>query len=663
MSTRPGRKPAKTIKAPKKRDPVLHAAAVIEQRITPVKPNSKVGLGLSGEEFHRAQAYAIRKAYTNSGGSIFAAGKHIFKYCTATPPTKQIAISKVDCETAVWRYAKFLIRKRYFIAAAILLWGPELFTPEPRCTKLVWNALTNYNKNLVQGGGSLSKSYSGAVYFALDWLDDPEWTCLKVISVTGDHALRNIFANIKNLLQSTIVPVPGVIVKSGSIQINDDDKQGIHLVTIPTGDDGKGRLRGFHPVPRAGEDHPAFGRLSRVGVLLDEAEEIPGGVWEDINNILLTETVDSSHVKIFAATNPKDRTSKFGEYAEPKDGWASLDVDSSEEWDSSRGWHVTRLDGARCENVVQGKLIYPGLQTLEGFNNLLKLGENNPEYYTMGRGWFPEANSQVVIISENVFNNAKGLFTFSGPTIAAAGIDLAFEGGDQAIMTLLRHGLATGWTDMRGEFRPFKSERRVIQVEQQFPLEKLDTIAQTNNIIKLCRDLSVKPRWLSVDRTGNGSGVHDALKNMFGADTFGIVFGWAATDTRILDDDTEVCSEVYDDIITEMAFSLRKFMEVDLIKLHPGINWNALERETVTRRYGQKGRGILRIESKKDYKKRHSGISPDRFDSLMIAVHGVRTNEGISGKMVENPIKPQQNNASRQSHGIVDTLEFIDMST
>jgi hypothetical protein len=230
-------------------------------------------------------------------------------------------------------------------------------------------------------------------------------------------------------------------------------------------------------------------------------------------------------------------------------------------------------------------------------------------------------------------------------------------------MTLLRHGLATGWTDQRGEFRPFKTERRVIQIEQQFALEKLDTIGQANNIIKLCRELSVKPRWLSVDRSGNGTGVHDALQNMFGADVFGIMFGWAATDTRILEDDTNDCSEAYSDIITEMAFALRKFMEVDLIKLHPGINWNALERETVTRRYSQQGRGILRIESKKDYKKRHSGISPDRFDSLMIAVHGVRMNEGISGRMVENPIKPQLANNGRQSHGMVDTLEFLDMST
>lgn len=655
------KKPVRRKTIARRQSPLGTGTATTSPIVVSVTPVKKKADGAKGEEFHRAQAYKIRQLLTDSG-ELFEPTKHILRYCVANPPTKPITITKVDCETTIWRYAKFLIAKRYFIAAAILLWGPDLFTPEPKCTQLVWKALTSYNKNLVQGGGSLSKSYSGAVYFALDFLEDPEWTCLKVMSVTGEHAKRNIFANIKNLLQNTIVPIPDIIIKSDSIQVNDDDKQGIHLVTIPMGDDGKGRLRGFHPVPRVGGDHPTYGRLSRVGVLLDEAEEIPGGVWEDINNILLTETVDSSHVKIFAATNPKDRTSKFGEYAEPKFGWSSLDIDLTEEWESARGWHVTRLDGAKCENVEEKRIIYPGLQTWEGFERLLKMGTDNAEYYTMARGWFPEASAQVVIVNASMFENSKGLYTFSGPTITAAGVDLAFEGNDMAFFTLLRHGMAIGWTDKRGEFQKFKDERRVVQVEQQIPLEKKDTLEQTRNIIRLCKETGVKAQWLAVDRTGNGTGVHDALRSMFGDQVFGIMFGWAASDTRILEDDTEVCSERYHDIITEMAFAVRKFMETDTLKLNPGINWNALERETITRRYSQQGRGMLKIEPKKEFKKRYSGQSPDRFDSLLVAIHGVRMNEGISTRMVQNPID-QSKNRRPVEHGIVDVLDFIDMST
>jgi len=614
---------------------------------------------LSSEEYLR-RAYALREAYT-AGGDIFSAAEYIIKHCLKKPATGDVKLTTREAEFLVWKYIQRMLDVNEYQSAAIVCWGPELFTPEPRCTQLVWNALEGESKNLIMGGGSLSKSYSGAVYFGLDYLRDPEWTCIKVMSVTRSHAVQNIFAHLKNLLQSTIVPVPGLVVKADSIRVNNDDKQGIHLVGIPQGDDGKGRLRGFHPVPRPVR-HPRFGLLSRVALLLDEAEEMPEGVWEDVNNVLLTEEIDMSHVKVMAATNPKDRNSKFGQLSEPETGWSSVDIDVDETWKSSKGWNVVRLDGARCENVTEKKVVFPGLQTWEGFARLLKLGTDNPEYFTMARGWFPEASAAVVIVSPAMFQRAKGFYFFSGPTITAGGLDPAFEGNDTIPFTCLRSGVATGWTDVQGTFHAFPSERRVIQAEQQIVMEKKETIEQSHAVIRLCKDMGIKPRWMTTDRTGNGTGLHDALKSMFGSDVFGVMFGWAPTDTKILDDDSETCEERYHDIITEMAFALRKFIEADLFKLNPGINWNTLEKQTVTRRYHQKGRGILQIESKKEFKKRHSGESPDRFDSLIVGVHGIRMNEGMSGRLVENPVKVARKPVSQTQHGIVDSLEFIDMS-
>lgn len=612
------------------------------------------------ESQYLAHAYALREVHKKTG-DLFGPAEYLLRNCVKTKIQDALTLTAQDCEFLIWRFIQRLLALDQYKAAAILSWGPDLFTPEPHCTQLVWEGLRAHSKNLIQGGGSLSKSYSGAVFFGLDYMRDPEWTCIKVLSVTRQHAVTNVFAHLKNLLQNTIVPIPNLVLKSDSIRVNNDDKQGIHLTSIPQGDDGKGRLRGFHPVPRP-EEHPQFGRLSRISLILDEAEEIPEGVWEDVNNILLTEEAQDSRVKVFAATNPKDRNSKFGILAEPGNGWSSIDIDIDETWTSAKGWNVIRLDGARCENVEQKKIVFPGLQTWEGFERLLKLGSDNPEYYTMARGWFPESSASTVIVNEAMFERAKGYYSFSGPTTTAAGVDMAFDGNDLVFFTVLRFGLAFGWTDIRGDFHKFRSPRRAIQVEQQIPLEKKDTLEQSRAIMRLCSEMSIKPRWLSVDRTGNGTGVHDALKSMFGPDVFGIMFSWTSTDTRILEDDTETCQECYHDIVTEMAFALRKFIETDLIKLNPGVNWNSLARETVTRRYSQVGRGVLRIESKKDVKKRLNGGSPDRFDSLIVGIHGVRMNEGISASMVEDPIQ-QKRRFAMPEHGIVDQLEFIDMST
>lgn len=613
-----------------------------------------------GQDWHLKQAYKIRELYKASG-DLFLPCKHILERCVAKPVSGSLKLTRVDAQTIVWRYVKFLLDKDYYQPAAIILWGPDMFTPEPECTQRVWRALRNHTKNLVMGGGSLSKSYSGAVYYGLDFIRDPEWTCIKCLSVTKEHAKRNLFGHLRQLLRNTIVPIPGIVIKAESIQVNENDKQGVHLVTIPQGDEGKGRLRGFHPEPR-GSEHPQFGSLSRIRVIIDEAEEVPEGVWEDIDNILLTRTEDDSHVEIFCATNPKDRTSKFGQLAEPRDGWASIDIDISHEWESEHGWHVTRLDGARCENVVARKQVFPGLQTHEGFEDLVKKGTNSPVYFTMARGWFPEASASTVIITEKMFDGAKGIYIFNGPTTSVGSVDLAFEGNDSVQYTHLKTGLALAWQNPNGRTFKFVEPRRVIQVEQQFELDKLDTLAQAKNIMRQAKQLSTSPAWLAVDRTGNGTGTHDCLKGLFGPAVMGIMWSWGATDTKILQDDTEVANELYHDIVTEMAFALRRFIETDTIKFNPGIKWNDLEHQLTTRKYKQVGRGFVRIESKGEYKKKHGGRSPDKFDSLIMGVHVVRCNAEITAVQVANPVAQRNQGPFVPEHGVVDTIEFIDFT-
>lgn len=635
----------------------VRGASAPSKVLTPVQQR-KIGLALSADQY-MDRAYAIREVYGESR-DIMDVAEYMVRNCLKQKFVGKFEMSHGDAVFLIKKYVLKMLESELYQQAAIILWGPELFTPEPHVTQLVWSALENHSKNIVIGGGSLSKSYSGAVRFGLEFIRDPLYTCIKVMSVTRQHAITNVYAHLHSLLQSTMVEYREFEFKKESIKASADEKQGIHLVSIPQGDIGKGRLRGFHPVPRP-IAHPTFGRLSRVMLLLDEAEEIPEGVWEDVNNVLLTEEVDQSHVRIFAATNPKDRTSKLGQLCEPKNGWASVDMDVHETWEAASGWNVVRLDGARCENVEQRKIVYPGFQTYEGFERLLKLGTDNPEYYTMARGWFPEQSAQVVIVGTKLFSRSKGFYTWSGPTITAAGVDPAFEGGDLMPMTILRVGNAVGWTDAHGEYHKFLTERRVIQIEQQIMMEKAETMDQSRKTIKLCKEMSIKPRWLTVDRTGNGTGYHDCLKGMFGPSVFGVMFSWAPTDTRILDDDTDTPEELYADIVTEMAWAVRKYMETDLLKLNPGINWNALEKQTTTRRYSQVGRGIVKIESKKDFKKRSNGESPDRFDSLLVAVHGVRMNAGMSGSFVENPVKPERAPRDQPTVGIVDSLDFMDV--
>src|ERR1700761_2697333 len=110
-----------------------------------------------------------------------------------------------------------LLNKGAYAEVAHLLWGHSLFNAEPESVQLIWKEIRENAMVLIPGGGSLGKSYNAAAYFLLDWLADPLWTCVKVVSVTAQHAKRNVFAHIKNLHRSSFIPLPGII-KGESIQ-------------------------------------------------------------------------------------------------------------------------------------------------------------------------------------------------------------------------------------------------------------------------------------------------------------------------------------------------------------------------------------------------------------------------------------------------------------
>jgi hypothetical protein len=532
-----------------------------------------------------------------------------------------------------------MLSRRMYADVAHILWGGNLFSAEPESVKLIWDEIQQTATLLVQGAGALGKSYNLAAFFLLDWLEDPLWTCIKVVSVTAAHAQKNVFAHIKNLHRQSSIPLPGHHSATG-IQASDDGKQGIHLVAIPQGQDGSGRLQGFHPVPRK-ILHAKFGSLSRVRVILDEGEEVPQGVWEDVDNMLITiEGIE--HIKIGVAANPRDIDSKFGKRCKPVGGWSEVDIETSIKWKSEMGWSVVRLDGARCENVKQRKVIFPGLLSYDGYMRYVKQGDTSSEYYTMARGWFPSKGLVINVIPREFMERAVGRLNFTGPITYLASVDLAFEGIDTAPLTVGRFGMATGY-NFKGKIIPFPKPKWALQAESQFDLIKEDPsgkMTQTpwlSHQVKMhCKTLNIKAYWLIVDRTGNGTGVHDTLRSDppegLGDEVVGIHYGLAATDMRLFAESTQKASELYDGIVTELFFAVRNFLEMDYLKISPSMDIDSLTEQLCTRRFKNGRAKLVRVESKGEYKAR-GNPSPDKADSLSLLVHLVRMREGFEAML------------------------------
>src|SRR3981189_74935 len=416
----------------------------------------------------------------------------------------------------IWALVKRLLDTERYALAGMLLWGDALFNAGPKAVQQLLKFVRSTQNMIVLGAAAMGKTYTLICYCLLDWLRDPEFTEIKVISTTGGHAKSQSFSTLQRLYQASIIPLPGLSM-DGFIGLNPKDRHSaIPLVAIPQGEDGRGVLQGFHPVPRT-RPHPVFGSMSRVRALLDEAEEIPTGVWEGVSN-LLASAWGAEAVKVACATNPRDGTSKLAQLAEPVTGWTTINMETDKEWVSSERWSVLRLDGIDCENVASRELIYPGFLTWDGYQKFaLELGGQSPKYLTFGRAMYPLSALQNTLIPYSLLEATIGQYIFDQRTVGCSGIDLAFEGGDRIIIFVGKYGRAIGFQPVNGAPVLFKKPRYCVQADQYYEMPKEKTIALASSIETRLKGLKIHPDWTTCDRTGVGTGCHDPLCEQWSA--------------------------------------------------------------------------------------------------------------------------------------------------
>lgn len=550
-------------------------------------------------------------------------------------------------------YLHNLLEVGGFMEAAQLLWSPTQFNPNPQSTKEVWELFEAADTGLIMGAAKMSKSFSLGVRLFLEWVKDPEYTSIRVLGPSEDHLEQNLFSHLVSLHQHASLPMPGTI---GNLFIGlnrRDQLSSIRGVVIPKGTQKKaGRLQGGHRRPRP-VPHPVFGPLSRLFIFLDEIENIPMGVWQDIDNVLSEIEKGGQGFKIFGAYNPTNPTDEVGKRAEPPFGWGDLDEDTHFRWRSVRGWEVLRLDGEKCENVIAGKVIFPGLQTRDGLEKIAQNagGRNAPGYRTMGRGLYPQVGLEATVVPAGMLEHFRGEFIwFENPQPTAA-TDLALEGGDRAVHALGEFGLASGvkyppsLAFPQGKTIMFKNDkgqvtpRWGVMAKQLFVLPAGDTIAMKNAILDLNRRAGVKPDYYACDRTGPGAGTADLIRYEWSTLIHDVNYTSGASETKIMLEDSKTCKEQYDRVYTELWFALRYWGEFTYFLIHPGVDMSKLTQQLTNRRFHTKG-GKACIESKRDYKLR-GFESPGEADSLTLLVHAVRKGSGVvpsmRGQSVDSP--------------------------
>ena len=533
--------------------------------------------------------------------------------------------------------------------AAQFLWTPQMFNPNPRCTRDVWKLFDDSNTGLIMGAASMSKSYTMGARLLLEWTRDPHYTTVQLIGPSEGHLQRNLFSHLVRLHSNASIKLPGEV---GDLFIGlnrRDQGSAIFGVVIPLGQNKKaGRIQGSKCFPRP-TPHPVFGSQSRMFIFLDEIENVPEGIWSDIDNVLsnTSESVKQG-MKIFGAYNPLNPAAEVAKRAEPPFGWKDLNPDEHYRWKSTRDWDVLRLDAMRCENVIEGKTVYPGLQTRAGVRKIAKNsgGTQSPGYLAQVRAMYPTTGTILSVFAPTIVQKLRGEFIWESDPTPIGGADLALEGNASAIFAKGSFGAATGIirppslqypAGAREMFRNASGiivPRYALQLDALLPLAKGDTVAMYESVVKMARTLGIKPEHLCVDRTGNGAGVHDLLRNSWSMAVMGVNYSSGATERKIMAEDLQTPKEEYSRIVSELWFAMRKWSEFGYLLVHPSVDVAKLFPQLTERMYklGKENR----VESKEDYISRGKP-SPDEADALSLLVHAVRISHSIVLSMTGDP--------------------------
>jgi hypothetical protein len=533
-----------------------------------------------------------------------------------------------------------------------MLWPRSLFNPEPKSTRQVWALWEESSQFMLQGAASMSKSFSIGVRLLLEWVRDPVYTTVKVLGPSEDHLQNNLFSHLVELHQGAAIKLPG-FVQDLFIAINARSRRGsISGVVVPLGKKSAAKLQGSKMFPRR-KPHPKFGARSRLFIFMDEVNKIPPGIWTDVDNVLANSEAVGGWIdgfKIGGAFNPQDEADAVGIRVEPEWGWAQFDMDQHFRWKSKRGWDVLRLDALQCENIVEKRVVYPGLQTVTGMEKIIKNagGYDTPGHLSMVRAAYPSRTKKFTVIAQGHLHTVKAEILWASAARPCGGADVALEGSDNAVFAAGEWGLARGFRFpaslehptghevlfLRGGVAAFK---HVLSLKQLYVIPKSvnkeqgnDTVELANKVKDLARKLGIRPEWLCVDRTGNGAGVHDHLKTFWSPQVRGVNFYESATEKKIFVEDDKTPKEEYLRMVSELWFALAKFIEFNYIKFLPGLDTTKLLPQLSSRLFapGEKSK----VESKKEYVARENE-SPNEADAVCLMAHAVRMESTVGLSM------------------------------
>lgn len=590
----------------------------------------------------------LRLVHQEIAAGDYVSAANMVRYALGLQPNVE---SQAQGKSEIWELFDELIDAGEFVGAATLCMPPQMFSAEPESVRRLFKACSQRPMVLAMSASSMGKTYSLVVFMYLEWLRDPYFTAVKLMSQTENHLRTNMWPHLIEVSKACVLkPDREIDIKPTEMWMGlkgTPQSYGFSGMAFKQSSIAAGAWAGYKTQPKRDprdKNYKKFGPMTRLRVLMDEAQNMPEAVWTDMNSIM--GSISGNRVRIVAAFNPHNVSQPAVARSEPAEGWMPDQMETLYSYESKFGWWVERLDARQCENVIAQKEIYPGLMTYERYVGYLKGGgDNSPTYTTYARGFPPLQEAANTVIPPAWVSSQRGEAVYVEHVIHVGAFDAAYQGQDAAVLAIGRWGLASGWRDSSGRLHEFydrldpskKRPRHVLTIDQFFRMSKsLDPIQINQQLMGQCKMLGIEPQWMAMDMTGNALATYSYVAKYWG-NVLGVGWNTASTESKILTEDMDTCNNRYEGLPSEMWFALKHWIDpsVNAVLLNPTINCPELYTQLTGRRFRYSKASRLKIESKEEFKARNAGKSPDEADCIVMLIQLLRLRGGVVPGIVE----------------------------
>lgn len=496
--------------------------------------------------------------------------------------------------------------------------------------------------NTWAGPGGSGKTSDAAIEALEWWLEAPHESAVIVCSTTKEMLRKRVWAQIAhfhNKLYERFGPKAKKENQFGELIDSEtkirwragDDKNCIFGMAVDDGpvEDAINNLIGIH--------------TTRVWLILDEMQGVRPPI---VSPKVLGNLAKNPESYFLGMGNPEHLNDPLGVHSEPLDGWGSVTLGETEEWETRGGplkgnGLCQAFNGTRspADDSPEERKRLPWLINREWVDAHLESIGNNPQdpsYLSQAVGIWPMSGLESTVLSDQIITTfkCKEKATWTERFTKCAALDPAFTvDGDKCVLQFGKRGMTE--IDGKRKWMIELNEWLLVPIvaDSELPVDyQIVTFCK-----KACMERGIPAEEFSLDSTGVGGGLGSIFKREWG-NVHAVDFRGKPTDRPVSDTNSKPAYEEYDTRASELNYSMRQFAVAGSIR---GLS-NEASVDFCSRRTEYKTKKN-KVESKKEMKKRIAR-SPDHGDAAAILLDLCRERGAVpSGAMpVASPINREK---------------------